>query len=312
LEHSADHAAAAFAGGRGSVGVHGRSLPGVARLPQSLTQSLLPLQLRDDELQDEINEIRAWLLANPGPSPDRTNLQQALADLEAEALRRPTISTRGTAVHTATIGSGASRGTVEVRTNETISAGGVSAGNSLAISYAGANSANARWLQFVWFEMEAVSPTLTGRVSGSIPTTSGTKPFTTNPSTPSWSVDSADQISPFYIYSGGLGIRNPSTQAMFDRPGGTSVAPLFQATLSAVSGATSATFTAHFETYLLINDVVVYKVPWAAATTATVSGTTATIANVAYTVGAAAAAGSLPANLRTILHRDYPSYTNIR
>jgi hypothetical protein len=311
LERSAGRAASAFSAGRGAVSVAGGALPGVARLPRSLSQSLNTQMLRDDELATEIHEIRQWLTANPGASPDRTHLQHELAHLEAEAARRPTIAARGTVAHTGTVGTGASQGTVEVRTDEEIAASGGRAGNFLAISYSGANAANARWLQFVWFEMEVVSPTATGRVSGNIPTTSGTIPFTTDPSAPNWSVDSGTG-SPFYVYGGALGIRDANTQALFDRPGGASVAPLFQATLSAVSGATSATFTAHFSTYLLINDVVQYLVPWTAATTATVSGTTATIANVVYGVGAAGTASNLPANLRTILHTNYPTYAHVR
>jgi hypothetical protein len=213
--------------------------------------------------------------------------------------------------HTATIGSGADLGTVEVRTDEAVQVGGGTVDNLLAISYAGANATNARWLQFVWFEMTVSTPSAVATIAGSIPTSSGILPFTTDPSAPNWRVDSDPDI-PFYIYGGGMGIRDPSTQVLFDRPGGGSVGPLFQAALSAVSGATSATFTAHFSTFLVINNTVVYHVPWAAATTATVAGTTATIANVVYTLGTAAAATRLRANLRAILHRDYPDYTAIR
>jgi hypothetical protein len=275
-----------------------------------LKQSLLPSALRDDELNAEIQEIQLWLMLNPVASPDRTSLESALAVLQGEAAKRPSIATRGTVAHKGTVGTGASQGTVEARTDEEIQSGGGKAGNLLALSYAGANAADARWLQFVWFEMRVVSPTQVGTLSGNIPTTSGTKPFTTNAATPSWSIDSAGG-SPFYIESGGLGIRDAAVEAMFDRPGGASVAPLFQAALSAVPGATSATFTAHFSTYLLLSHVVKYVVPWAAATTATVSGTTATIANVAYAVGAAGTASSLPSDLRTILHTTYPSYKHV-
>ena len=183
-------------------------------------------------------------------------------------------------------------------------------GNIIAISYAGANAPNARWLQFVWFEMNVVSPKGTVLAAGNIPTTSGTKPFTTTAS-PNWSIDSANGISPYYIESGGAGVRDASLETMFDRPGGTSAAPLFQAALGSVAGATSATFTAHFSTYLLIDNVVKYLVPWTAATTATVAGTKATIANVAYAVGAAGAATTIPANLLAILRKDYP-YTQVK
>jgi hypothetical protein len=310
LEHSADRAASAFARGRGFVDVQGAASPGVARLPRSLNQSLNPPALRDDELRAEIAEIQLWLSINPISSPDRANLQTALADLQAEAAKRPSIATRGTVAHTGTIGTGASQGTIEARTGEQIQVGTTKAGNFLALGYAGANAANARWLQFVWFEMQVASPTVNGRVAGSVPTTSGTLAFTTTPAAPNWSVDS-DGINPFYIEGGAMGIRDAATETMFDQPGGASVAPLFQAALSAVPGATSATFTAHFSTYLLINSQVNYVVPWTAATTATVSGTTATVANVAYTVGAAGAASSLPTNLRTILHTIYPAYTHV-
>jgi hypothetical protein len=312
LEQSADRSAINFARGQGAVGVQGASSVGVARLPRSLNQTLLPSALRDDELQAEIAEIQLWLLINPISSPDTAILQTALADLQAEAAKRPSIATRGTVAHTGTIGSGASQGTVEARTGEQIQVGATKAGNFLALGYSGANAANARWLQFVWFEMEVVSPTVHGRLAGNIPTSSGTKPFTTNPAAPSWSVDTASVgVDPLYIEGGGMGIRDAATETMFDQPGGASVAPLFQATLSAVPGATSATFTAHFSTYLLINSQVNYVVPWTAATIATVSGTTATVANVAYTVGAAGAASSLPANLRTVLHTAYPAYTHV-
>lgn len=310
LEQSADHAASGFARGRGPVEVQGGSAVGVARLPRSLHQCLLASALRDDELRTEIAEIQQWLTNNPSPSPDRSMLLTALADLQAEAANRPSIATRGTVVHTGTVGAGASQGTVEARTNEEIQFGANKLNNILTLGYSGANAANARWLQFVWFEMEVVSPTVTGRVTGTIPTSSGVKPFTTNPATPSWTVDSNTTI-PFYIEGGGAGIRDAATESMFDRPGGASAGPLFQAALSAVPGATSATFTAHFSTYLLISNVVNYVVPWTAATTATVSGTTATIANVVYAVGAAGAASSLPANLRTVLHTAYPLYRNI-
>ena len=311
LEEGAQHAASAFSSGRGLIEVQGASLPGVARLPRSLHQDLNPPALRDNELKTEINEIQNWLRANKSPTPDRKLLEQALKDLQAEAAKRPTTATRGTVAHTGTIGTGATKGTIEARTDEEVQVGGGKGGNIIAIDYAGANAPNARWLQFVWFEMSVVSPTVTGRITGNIPTTSGTKPFTTTPASPSWSIDSANGISPYYIESGGAGARDAALETMFDRPGGTSVAPLFQSALQAVAKATSATFTAHFSTYLLIDNEVKYLVPWTAATTATVAGNTATIADVAYTVGAAGAASKIPANLLAILNKEYP-YTKVK
>ena len=319
LERNADNAASCYSSTSGPVNVQGSAAIGVSRTPRSLNRSLIPGMMRDDELQTEITEIQLWLLMNPASSTTRTDLQNALATLQAEANNRITSTTSGTVAHTGTIGSGASRGTIEARTNETVtSGGGASLGNLIAISYSGANAQSARWLQFVWFEMTAVTPAGSVHVAGNMPIAGqAPKPFTTTPATPNWSIDSVSQSTPFYIYAGGVGIRNATTQAMFDRPGGASTAGLFGQVLGRLPSATSATFTAHFSTYLVINNVVKYVVPWTAATTATVSGTgagrTATIAaNVVYTVGAAASANSLPANLRSILHSSYSAFNSIR
>jgi hypothetical protein len=244
-------------------------------------------------------------------------VQQGSSDRLIQAER---IVTRGAAQHTGLVGAvppgaaGPPVGAVEVRTGEEIElAPGSRIPNVIAIEYSGALLADSRWLQFVWFELTAATPQGTARVSGNVPTSSGVLPFTTNPAAPTWAVDSGSN-NPFYE-SGGANLRNASSTTMFDAPGGGSAAPLAQAVFGAGVGATSATFTAHFETYLIQNNHAVYKVPYSASTTFTPppsTGGTIAAGAIGYTVGAAGPATALPANLRTILHANYAAFRNIQ
>ena len=99
---------------------------------------------------------------------------------------------------------------------------------------------------------------------------------------------------------------------IFDAPGGSSVVPLARAVFQSGIGATSVVFTAHFEVYLIQNDAATYRVSWSASTTFTLSGTTMTVGAIGYTVGASGDVSGLPANLRSILHSSYSSYTHIQ
>jgi hypothetical protein len=184
--------------------------------------------------------------------------------------------------------------------------------NLFALEYTGALSRETKWLQFVWFEMTAVTPSGTARLSGSIPTTSGTLPFTTDPSRPSWAVDSGPS-DPFYE-SGALAIRSSGATTIFDRPGGSSVAPLAQAVFSAPGiRASSVTFTAHFDTYLVQRDVAMYHVPWAAGTTFTLAANGSLVTGpVTYGLGAVGNVSGLPADLRALLHARYSAFRHVR
>jgi hypothetical protein len=76
--------------------------------------------------------------------------------------------------------------------------------------------------------------------------------------------------------------------------------------------AESVTYAAHSDTYLIQNNVPVYRVPWAATITFTRREL-----NVqkppAYTIeGTAGPITTLPENLRTILHSGFPSYKGIQ
>lgn len=233
--------------------------------------------------------------------------------------QRVTVTTPGTAVHDGLVGGpgpgevGVPIGSVQVRTGETIElAPGSTVPNVIALEYSGSLTADSRWLQFVWFELTAATPGGTARVAGSVPTTSGTKPFTTTPATPSWSVDSGTS-NPFYE-AGGAAIRTASATTMFDAPGGGSVAPLAAAVFASGVGATSATFTAHFDTYLIQRNRAAYRVQYSAATTLTpgARGASPVASAIGYSLGASGPVAALPANLRTILHTGFPTFTGVR
>lgn len=233
-------------------------------------------------------------------------------------VQRVSIATRGTVAHSGTVGVAAGQqgppvGSVEVRTGEEIElAPGSRIPNVIAIEYSGSLLADSKWLQFVWFEMLAITPSGVVRASGTIPTSSGSKPFTTNPASPSWTVDSASTSNPFYE-AAGVNIRNGSSTTMFDAPGGSSAAPLAAAVYGGAPTATSVIFTAHFDTFLIQNNRAVYHVPYSASTSfAPPAGAASPAASaIGYTVGAAGQLSGLTANLRTILLASYPTFTAI-
>lgn len=233
--------------------------------------------------------------------------------------RQPKIAKRGTVARDEPVGAaaGVPVGNVEVRTGEDVElAPGRVIPNVLAIEYSGALSADSRWLQFVWFEMLVMTPPFPDpnprHVSATIPTTSGTKPFTTNPSSPNWTVDSASTANPFYE-AGGVNIRNASSTTIFDAPGGSSATPIADAAFRASPGATWIIFTAHFNTYLVQNDIARFVVRWQASTSFTKDSAGNTRAHaIGYTVHDATDVGGLPSGLRAILHSAYSSHTHIR
>jgi antitoxin component HigA of HigAB toxin-antitoxin module len=65
--------------------VSGAYTTGSAPQPRSLTQSLNPLQLSDDELLNEIMLIKQWLQKNPAPGSERNQLMLTLSALELHA-----------------------------------------------------------------------------------------------------------------------------------------------------------------------------------------------------------------------------------
>ncbi|MEO8455407.1 MAG: DUF4157 domain-containing protein [Sphingomicrobium sp.] len=221
--------------------------------------------------------------------------------------------TKGTVAHSGEVGrapgaTGVPTGTVEVRTGEEIELrGGGRIPNVIALAYSGSISANTRWLQFVWFELIATTPKGPASVAGSIPTTSGTKPFTTDPSAPNWSIDTDSTTSPFYE-AGGANLRTASSTTMFDAPGGGSVSPLADTVFNAGVGATAVRFTAHFETYLIQSNRAAYVVRYQASTGLTRNAAGKTIVGaIGYSVGTSGQVTSLPADRRTMLRTAFPT-----
>lgn len=235
-------------------------------------------------------------------------------------VQRVRVTKTGTMAHEGLVGgpapgeSGVPVGSVQVRTGEDIElAPGSTVPNVIALEYSGSLSADSRWLQFVWFELTASTPAGPVAAAGSIPTTSGTKPFTTNPATPSWTVDSASGSDPFYE-AAAVAVRTASATTIFDAPGGGSVAPVAASVFASVPTATAATFTAHFETYLIQRDRAAYRVSYSAATSLTPSSTGGrpVASAIGYTVGASAPVAALPAARRAILLAGYPSFTRVQ
>lgn len=227
------------------------------------------------------------------------------------------ISTKGTKVHSGEVGRapgeiGVPIGTVEVRTGEEVEfKGGGKLPNVIALAYSGSLSADTHWLQFVWFEMTATIPTGIARMTGNISTTSGNKPFTTDPAAPNWSIDTTSATNPFYE-AGGANLRDTSSTTMFDAPGGGSVAPLAAGIFNAGIGATAVTFTAHFETYLIQSNVAKYRVSYSASTAMTVSGGAVAAAAIGYSLGTTGQVTALPAARKTMLDTNFPAYKAIK
>lgn len=286
------------------------------------------------EVAHVAHQSRAGAAARPGLAPADSAAERQAHDWAAAVSRDPAaagpltgprldgwgpawqigadrIVTRGTEQHTGLVGApsggiGPSLGSVSVRTGERIELGASVLPNVIALEYRGLFAADSHWLQFVWFELQVTNPAGTRRVSATIPTTSGTKPFTTDPAAPQWSLDSApSNPSPFYDPDG-ASLRAASSIAMFDAPGGGSVGSLVQSSVAAVPDATAVSFTAHFETFLVQRGRAAYVVRWSATTAFGIAGGKATSPGIGYTVGTSERVGEVPADLLGILWRDRP------
>jgi hypothetical protein len=203
----------------------------------------------------------------------------------------------GPVTHTGTAGSGS----VTVRENDESTPGG--ANDKISLEYKGKDADKAHWLQFVNFSMYADEPT--GRVynTGNVPTSSGTKPYSTDKVT-NWSVDSASSSDPYYE-AGFLNARDPGKGTkIWDKPGGASInglAAQFQATKA--PKATKVTFVASFDTYLVQNGTSDYHVTWSATTEYDVA--TKTSGSIAYHTGGGGAVAALPPGLKKVLDASY-------
>jgi uncharacterized protein DUF4157 len=285
------------------------------------------------EVAHVAHQLHAGAAVRPGVAPAESAAEREAHSWASAATRDPTASvprltgaqlnrwgpawrlgadrivTRGKEEHIGKLGPyiGPPLGSVSVRTDEEVELGGNRLPNVIALEYRGQFSADSNWLQFVWFELQVTEPAQTRRVSATIPTSSGTKPFTTDPAAPAWSLDmEPNNPTPFYN-PGFTSLRDSSSIAMFDAPGGGSVGPLVQSAVAAIPAATNVTFRAHFETYLIQRGRAAYVVRWTASTAFTIAGGRATSPGIGYTVDKSSGpVGAVPDDKLQILWRDRP------
>jgi hypothetical protein len=176
---------------------------------------------------------------------------------------------------------------------------------SFAVAYRGGLAGDSRWLQFIWREIEVTAADGTIRQLAD-PVTVGarTYPLTTNPRSPSYSVDSRSGSDPFYEASTSTARREPDLTMIADAP--TPIQALVTREYGA--GARSVVSRAHFEIYLIRDYRTLYHVgvdvehPFRDATH---HGTTRQIR-------VTEAVSELPADLRAVLVRDYPAFSYIQ
>lgn len=225
-----------------------------------------------------------------------------------------TETTAGTTAHTGTVGTGTSQGTVTLRTGvDTTSA----YHRMFAISYKGPDSANAHWLQFIWREIIGVNADGSSHpVAGTIHTsaantydlcTTGTATAAGTPTVGNYNTDSASATNPLYD-TGFTADRTADSTTIYDQPGAAEA----YAQAAFRNGAARVVSRAHFNTFLIQNDHVTYRVQtnveWNIASAA---AATAGAGTGIATAGSSGAAASLPADIRTRFHAQYAAYTFI-
>lgn len=245
----------------------------------------------------------------PAPTPTLSHVP-AVTDTSRTDI---TEASAGTTQHTGTVGTGTSQGTVTLRTGvDTTSV----YHSMFAISYRGPDSANAHWLQFIWREIigvhadgssHPVAATIRTTTANSYDlTANGTATANGTPGVSNYNTDSISATDPMYE-SEATANRTADATTMYDQPA--AQATYVQAAFR--NGATRVVSRAHFDTFLIRNDHVAYRVQtnvvWdiaSAAAATTAGGGTAT-------AGSTGAATSLPDTIRTRFHAQYPAYTFI-
>ncbi len=207
-------------------------------------------------------------------------------------------------------------GEVEVRTGEEIElAGGTKMPNMIAIAYSGNLTSDSRWLQFVWFTVIADTAAGSGYLDDNVTVNGVSKSATSDPKSPKWSVDTVPGKNPFYE-AGGVSLRKDGSTTIFDHPSASkSIAEkgFEKAKAKVKGGAKSITFTAHFETYLIQEDVAVYEVTYQASTAFTQNAKGKVVEGSAgYTVGPSGPVSGLPADRKKMLHAAFPAYKMVK
>ena len=217
----------------------------------------------------------------------------------------------GTTLQTDTVGAGA----VTIRRDVEGTVGTRTIVNAFALSYKGADSADAHWLQFIHREIIGIDSAGTATPLTDAITTSGTRggsyaltpggTATTfgTPGAANYNTDSASATDPFYE-AGFAANRAAGETSMFDKP-----AAHGKVNAAFANGAARVISRAHFDTFLVQTDKVTYHSSLTvaydfASATATPAPTT--------TLHAAGAASALPSTIQQRFHAQYPAFTFIK
>jgi hypothetical protein len=155
-------------------------------------------------------------------------------------------------------------GIVSVREGDAFGA----ATDRISNEYTGADGATADWLQFAHVFVFGFAPASNARVNmlGNIATTSGPAPLS-QPGAINWHVDSLSAATPLYAAGGGRNERVGRSITVGDRPGGvTANAMAAGFSASQAPALNRVRFVAAFETYLVRNNRIQYRVRWTATT----------------------------------------------
>lgn len=278
-----------------------------ANLHTSITQLYRQSQTKGSEKSGETTDV-AGSLCGSSASPTPTAAPKKTVPSVTGTNTHVTETSAGTKTKEEKVGSG----TVTVRTDVKGTFGG-SADHLFALTYKGSDSKDAHWLQFIHREILGIHADGTAHAqTGNITTTGGTYKLTTGgtattngaPGKDNYNTDTASATDPFYE-AGGLNNRSADSTTMYDLPGPADAR--VQAAFAA--GATRVISRAHFDTFLVNTDHVVYHVK--IDVVYDFSSAAATPAPVSSMPSAGAAAG-LPATIQEKFHAQFPSFNFIK
>ncbi len=136
--------------------------------------------------------------------------------------------------------------------------------NGVSLGYNGTQSANCRWLQFIYRQILVTRRTdgggeTTRPKSGRVRTTGGSYQLTTNPTQPNYNVDSGSSTNPYYE-ARFSSIRTGNSTTIYDRPG--SGINSFAAAEKRDPKVTKIESIITFDTFLVCNNKICAKVSW--------------------------------------------------
>jgi hypothetical protein len=215
----------------------------------------------------------------------------------------------GTTVHTGTVGVG----TVTVRTDVQGTIGSTTYKHLFALSYKGADSKDAHWLQFIHREIVGINADGSAHPqTGSVTTSGGSYALTPGgtatangtPAAGNYNTDTASASDPFYEAAFAAN-RTADSSTMYDQP--SAIDSRVQAAFSA--GANKVVSRAHFDTFLVQKDKVTYQS--SLTVEYTFNSSTATPSPVT-SLDSGGAASSLPAAIQTRFHAQFPAFNYIK